>query len=136
MTKIKNYTFTNCSSLTSLTIGNDVTSIGTQAFFGCSSLTSVTIGDKVTSIGENAFQNCSSLTSVTIGNRVTSIGDSAFANCTNLTDIYCKTQTPPSIGTWTFSVSNATLYIPTGRKVSYSMASGWKEFKTIIETQF
>lgn len=136
VTKIKNYTFTNCSSLTSLTIGNDVTSIGTQAFFGCSSLTSVTIGDKVTSIGESAFQNCSSLTSVTIGNRVTSIGDSAFANCTNLTDIYCKTQTPPSIGTWTFSVSNATLYIPTGRKVSYSMASGWKEFKTIIETQF
>ena len=38
----------------------------------CSSLTSVTIPNSVTSIGEYAFNGCSSLTSVTIPNRVTS----------------------------------------------------------------
>ena len=38
--------------------------IGDRAFQYCSSLTSVVIGDSVTSIGHDAFYNCSSLTSV------------------------------------------------------------------------
>ncbi len=53
-----------------------------QAFYNCSGLTSVTIGNGVTSIGDYAFRYCTSLTSVTIGNGVTSIGDSAFYGCT------------------------------------------------------
>ena len=40
----------------------------------CSSLTSVTIPNSVTSIGDYAFWYCTSLTSVTIPNSVTSIG--------------------------------------------------------------
>ena len=72
--------FYDCSSLTSVTIPNSVTSIGENAFYGCSSLTSVTIPNSVTSIGNYAFYNCSSLTSVTIPNSVTSIGWEAFWN--------------------------------------------------------
>ena len=45
----------NCSSLTSVTIPDSVTSIGGYAFMNCSCLTSVTIPDSVTSIGYNAF---------------------------------------------------------------------------------
>ncbi|MDB4797495.1 leucine-rich repeat domain-containing protein, partial [bacterium] len=33
--------FRFCTSLTSITIGNGVTSIGYQAFYGCTSLTSI-----------------------------------------------------------------------------------------------
>ena len=73
--------FSNCSGLTSVTIGNSVTSIGSDAFSGCSGLTSVTIPNSVTSIGEHAFSWCSGLTSVTIPNSVTSIGSYAFADC-------------------------------------------------------
>ena len=58
-----------------------MTSIGESAFSDCSGLTSVTIGDSVTSIGSSAFSDCSGLTSVTIPNSVTSIGSSAFENC-------------------------------------------------------
>ena len=50
--------FRDCYSLTSVTIGNSVTSIGHTAFFCCESLTSVTIGNGVTSIGNGAFSNC------------------------------------------------------------------------------
>ena len=57
------------------------------AFYGCSGLTSVTIGDSVTSIGSSAFYGCSSLTSVTIGNSVTSIGERAFSGCSGLKNI-------------------------------------------------
>ncbi|WP_242403069.1 leucine-rich repeat protein, partial [Prevotella scopos] len=47
-----------CSSLTSVTIPNSVTTIGDNAFIGCSSLTSVTIPNSVTRIGSEAFRNC------------------------------------------------------------------------------
>ena len=84
---IANYAFYDCSSLTSVTIPNSVTSIGYRAFHECSSLTSVTIPNSVTSIGEDAFHGCSSLTSVSIPNSVTSIGNSAFYGCSSLTSV-------------------------------------------------
>ena len=77
----------DCSSLTSITIPNSVTSIGGGAFQGCESLTSITIPDSVTSIEMGAFTECYRLTSITIGSGVTSIGYAAFGNCTSLTSI-------------------------------------------------
>jgi hypothetical protein len=41
-------------------------------------LTSVHIGDGVTSIGKGAFRGCESLTTISIGNSITSIGEEAF----------------------------------------------------------
>ena len=79
--------FHDCSSLTSITIPDSVTSIGTSAFWGCSSLTNITIPDSVISIEDSAFYDCSSLASITIPNSVTSIGKSAFWGCSSLTNI-------------------------------------------------
>ncbi len=72
--------FYNCTSLTSITLPNSITSIGASAFSGCSKLTSVVIPDSVTSIGERAFYSCTSLASVTIGKGVTTIEDYAFTS--------------------------------------------------------
>ena len=79
--------FYECSSLTSITIPNSVTSIGNNAFEGCSSLTSITIPNSVTSIGVSTFEGCSGLTSITIPNSVTYIGTRAFDGCSSLTSI-------------------------------------------------
>ena len=78
----------NCSSLTSITIPDSVTSIGNSAFGWCSGLTSIVIPDSVTSIGVGAFYKCSGLTSVTIGNGVTSIDNYAFEDCSGLVEIH------------------------------------------------
>ena len=69
-----------------------VTSIGRSAFEECSSLTSITIGNSVTSIEWYAFYGCSSLTSITIPNSVTSIGGGAFYGCLSLTSIDVETN--------------------------------------------
>ena len=100
--EINRYAFRGCSGLTSVTIGNSVTSIGDYAFWDCSGLTSVTIPDSVTSIGYWAFSGCSGLTSVTIGNSVTSIGDYAFRYCSGLTSVTIP-DSVTSIGSSAFS---------------------------------
>ena len=63
-TDIWDYAFSDCTSLTSVTIGNGVTHIGYRAFDGCSRLTSITIPDSVTSMAGSAFTGCTGLTSV------------------------------------------------------------------------
>ena len=102
VTSIYSQAFSNCSSLTNVTIGDGVKSIGSYAFSWCSSLTSVIIGDNVTSIGSSAFAYCSSLTEVTIPNSVTSIGDSAFYGCSSLISIEIPNSVT-SIGNSAFS---------------------------------
>ena len=79
--------FKDNKKLTTLTIGNSVTSIGWSAFQGCSGLTSVSIGNGVTSIGGYAFEGCSGLTSVNIPNSVTLIEEQAFQGCSGLKSV-------------------------------------------------
>ena len=86
-TTIGNSAFSNCYSLTSITIPEGVTSIGNSAFYQCYSLTSIAIPEETTAIGTNAFNNCYSLTSITIPEGVTSIGSNAFNGCYSLTSI-------------------------------------------------
>lgn len=76
--------FCGSSSITSITIGKSVKSIGFSAFGGCSGLTYLSIPNSVTHIGDNAFSGCSSLTQLYIGNNVKTIGRAAFYNCSNL----------------------------------------------------
>ena len=101
VTSIGDYAFFECSSLTSVTISNSVTSIGYDAFAGCTSLTSIEIPNSITSIGSYAFSACTSLTSVTIPNSVTNIGKFVFSGCSNLTSITIPSSVA-SIGEGTF----------------------------------
>ena len=69
---------TNCPTIKNVTIGNSLTSIGSNTFYNCTGLTEITIPNSVTSIGYGAFYGCTGLTSVTIPNSVTYIGSGAF----------------------------------------------------------
>ena len=85
--KIPDGLFYDCTALTGVTIGSNVTSIGYEAFSGCTGLTGIVLPGSVTSIENYAFYNCTGLTSVTIPDSVTSIGYYAFYNCTGLKEI-------------------------------------------------
>ena len=100
--EIYQYAFYNCYRLTSVVIGDSITSIGRYAFVGCAGLTSVVIGDSVTSIGAEAFYACNSLANVVIGNSVTSISLGAFYDCNRLTSVVIP-DSVTSIGDEAFS---------------------------------
>lgn len=79
--------FFYCKNLTNISIPNSVTNIGSLAFYNCKNLKNVSLGNNVTSIGYRVFYGCSSLISITIPDSVTSIGEEAFCYCYNLTSI-------------------------------------------------
>ena len=122
--KIPGNIFSNCESLTNVTIGSNVTSIGDNAFLGCKGLVEinynaraaectedsfdsgdglkVTFGDSVERIPDYIFQDCPGLTSVTIGSSATTIGHYAFNRCTGLTSIKIP-ESMTNIGYMAFS---------------------------------
>lgn len=127
--------FESCYNLTFITFSNNsqLKVIATRAFRYCSSLTSITIPEGVTSIGSNAFDYCTSLTSVTFENRygwtagTASISASALSN-TSTAATYLKSTYREE--TWTrtdleilegFTFNNLTP--TTGELVSYTGAA-------------
>jgi hypothetical protein len=156
VTHVGNYAFKACANLQSVTVGNDVVSVGAYTFASAgSSFTSLSMGNKVESIGNNAFMNdewltsitlpsslhtigsyafynCFGLSSITIPAGVTSIGQEAFAHCNNLTSITSEATTPPTLGTNVFQYvpnpSSVSLYVPSESISAYQGAAQWNTF--------
>lgn len=66
VTQIKTNAFSGNEIVQSLTIGNNVETIGTKAFYGCTNLKTVIIGEKVANIESEAFANCPNLNRIIV----------------------------------------------------------------------
>jgi hypothetical protein len=87
ITNLGNGAFYSCTGLTNITTGNGITRIGTNTFYYCRSLPTVTLGSSVTSVDSQAFWTCYALGSITFPNSVTNIGTYAVASCNLLTNV-------------------------------------------------
>ena len=79
---------------------NGVESINSYAFYN-SQVTSITISNSVTSIGSNVFENCTSMTRIYIPSSVTTISASSYSNSPfygwdSTAIIYCGASSKPS----------------------------------------
>ncbi len=101
VSSLGDYCFHHCPSLTTINIPDIVTSMGYGCFTGCSSLASINIPSSVTDLGEMCFYGCSKLTTVTIPESVTSLNTACFQSCHNLVSINLP-QTITSIGDYCF----------------------------------
>ncbi len=121
------YAYNN--SISSLTIGNSVTSIGNYAFRNCGNLTSVTIPNSVTNIGERAFYSCFGIASLTIGSSVAYIGRDAFISGVSFLSITCLATIPPTLAPDALGgiSDNAYLCVPVGTLTAYQNSS-WNAY--------
>ncbi len=82
VTSIGMQAFYSCKGLKTIDLGN-VTEINEGLFNDCSNLTSVTMGDNVSKIGSNAF-NRTAIENIHISEGLTSLGEGAFKGATKL----------------------------------------------------
>ena len=142
---IPDYLCYGMSSLKSITIPNNVTSIGNNTFEGCTGLTSIIIGNGLKSIGDDAFEGCTGLTSLTLPESLTSIGEYALNQCSNLTTIYSKNPNPPTVydnhdkqpGIMGLGITKNTNVIVSCTAVdAYNSALVWKELNILCEDSY
>ena len=88
LSKIPNYAFENCISLTSVTFSDNTSDIGNNAFSGCVSLSEITLPKELIELGMEAFKECTSLKNVHFTNtQPCRIGEAAFQYCSSLESI-------------------------------------------------
>lgn len=97
--------FRDCTSLSSVNLGNREMAIGEYMFTGCTALTGINMTDNITAIGEYAFSGCTSLADVAIGSGVKSVGVYAFYNTEILKD---NTDRIRILDGWIIGTDNST----------------------------
>ncbi len=89
-TKIADYAFSGCETMSAVNIGSSVETIGNYAFYDCLGIESIVIPDSVTTIGKASFGKSAGrgkMKSFSLGNGVTTIGVDLLVGRTELTSI-------------------------------------------------
>ena len=94
VTSIGASSFGACSSLTTVnynavncSLSYNIYSSSHSPFVGCNNISTINIGNSVTTIPNNMFEH-TGITTLTIPSSVTQIGDDAFKDCTSLQSLY------------------------------------------------
>jgi hypothetical protein len=129
VTSLANELFSGNAKITSATIPDSVTTVGTWTFWSCSSMTTVKLPAGLTAITDNMLDNCFVLSSVTIPSTVTSIGSHSFNNCWALQTINIYRAVPPTLNSGAFVSNPGTqiIYVPQGALNAYQNAVVWKD---------
>ncbi|EDR29443.1 hypothetical protein EDI_014330 [Entamoeba dispar SAW760] len=87
ITKLGEYCFSGCSTLTSITIPSSISEIGDSCFDECITLKSINVPSSISEIGNWCFYECTSLTSIIIPTSISELGYDCFKGCYSLTSI-------------------------------------------------
>lgn len=97
ITEIYPAAFKNCTSLSSLTLNNNISYIGSGAFSN-TKIKEVSIPNSCGIIHKNSFSDNTELTKVTIPNSIDIIEEEAFNNCSKLKEVIIDEPVEPELG--------------------------------------
>lgn len=145
VTALGDYSF-ECSSLSALTVGGSVESIGTYAFRASEKLSTVTLEDGVKTVGSWAFAECpllervelgsvetvgayafafdDALVSVTLPDSLNSLGTAAYYACEGLVNVDLGSVV--TVGQFAFSKCTALVSVDLGDSLSELGASAFR----------
>lgn len=93
--EILDYAFYGNTSLKTVTMPDNIETLGELVFSTCTALTSVNIPASLTELPYGTFKGCKSLETTTLPKGLTAIGEAAFSGCYSLSDI----NIPPKVTT-------------------------------------
>lgn len=84
VTEVRDFVFSGCHGLTSLTTGDNLVKVGKSAFLSCYGLEWADFGKSIDVVEYNAFKGCSGLERVAFHGSLKMIGTDAFKQCRSI----------------------------------------------------
>ena len=128
--KIPENLFNGCEKLSSITIPDGVTTLGSYIFANCKALTELNIPEGIETVSSNLCNGCSALTSLTLPSTLTKIDSSAIKGCNGLSKIVCKAGNPPLIDesnslSTDVLTKDLIIYVPDESVANYKSETAW-----------
>ncbi|MFC4993057.1 leucine-rich repeat domain-containing protein [Rubritalea tangerina] len=113
--KIASRAFQSCNKITSMTMPNTITSIGSYCFFNCDLMETIQLSTGLSTIATATFRSCDSLDNVVIPEGVLKLGSYAFFGADGMTSVSLPSSLT-SIGNDAFDYCQAleSIEIPAG----------------------
>ena len=123
--------FADSHDLQSLSIPENLKTIGVGAFSGCEKLTDISLPDGLVRIEESALASCRSLESVILPDSINYIGDAAFADCYKLKHINIPTSLSTLNGyVFDCCIALESIHIPANlTEISFHEHDGYTPFR-------
>ncbi len=134
LTSIGNYAFDNCTSLKEITIPEGVTALMKGAFRDCVALEKITLPKTLERLDASVFSGCKALTGIELNEGLTSIGNECFSSCSALTSI----EVPDSVSyigsdAFYFCTALKTAKLPNSLyDISEALFEGCENLETVI----
>lgn len=138
------------ASLVKVEFSKGLIFIGEKAFAHNAELESIELPQSLRFLDYACFSNCYSLKKIDLPSSLISLGGFTFRYCGSIEDIYCRAEIPPTADDTDFGIvhntdypqlekpetpnfNNCVLHVPAGCEDMYRNASGWNNFKNIVE---
>lgn len=130
VTSIGSYAFNPASKIAFLNLPDSLVAIGVSAFAGAVALLEINIPVSVATLAGSAFSGATACKKVTIGSSVESIGSNCFYNLKECDEFIVNRSTPPNAGAGFLQNLKSTciIKVPTASLTAYQTAPNWSAF--------
>lgn len=134
MTRIEDFAFSGCTRLQEAEIPAHTTYIGNGAFSGCSQLRIMLLPDAAQYVGYSAFSGCSSLSRIELPTSLSEIQSYTFADCAQLDSVIIP-HSVTSIGYDAFNGCTSLTYVEIPSSVTEINSGAFRGCSQLIRVQ-